>query len=84
MNCLSEMTINLAQSILLHQFPSVLGLEHTELELRNMFTVRKSSFLEILYGSCHCVTVFGNEKGEISFYNSPSNGNICRVFLHLT
>ena len=76
------MTINLAQSILRQQFPSVLGLEHTELELRNMFTVRKSSFLQILYVSYHWVPVFGSEKGEISFYDSLSNGKIRRVFLH--
>ena len=81
-NCLSDMTINLAQSILHQQFRSVLGLEHTELGLTNMFTVRKNSFLQILYGNYHWVTVFGNEKGEISFYDSQSNGNIPRVFLH--
>ena len=81
-NCLSDMTINLAQSILHQQFRSVLGLEHTELGLTNMFTVRKNSFLQILYGNYHWVTVFGNEKGEISFYDSLSNGNIPRVFLH--
>ena len=80
--CLSDMTINPAQSILHQQFPSVLGLEHTELGLTNMFTVRKNSFLQILYGNYHWVTVFGNEKGEISFYDSQSNGNIPRVFLH--
>ena len=78
--CLSDMTINPAQSILHQQFPSVLGLEHTELGLTNMFTVRKNSFLEILYGNYHWVTAFGNEKGEISFYDSLSNGNIPRVF----
>ena len=81
-NCLPDMTINLAQSILHQQFPSVLGLEHTELGLTDMFTVRKDSFLQILYGNYHWVTVFGNEKGEISFYDSLSNGNIPRVFLH--
>ena len=42
-NCLSDMTINLAQSMLLQQFPPVLGLQHTELGLTNMFTVRKFS-----------------------------------------
>ena len=47
-----------------------------------MFTVRKNSFLQILYGNYHWVTVFGNEKGEISFYDSLSNGNIPRIFLH--
>ena len=82
MNCLSDMTINLAQSILRQQFPSVLGHEHTELVLRNMFTVRKISFLQILYGNYRWVIVFGNEKSEISFYDSPSNGNTPRVFLH--
>ena len=76
------MTINLTQSILRQQFPSVLDLEHTELGLRNMFAVRKSSFLQIFYGNYHWVTVFGNEKGEISFYDSLSNGNIPQVFLH--
>ena len=81
-NCLSDMTINLAQSILHQQFRSVLGLEHTELGLTNMFTVRKNSFLQILYGNYHWVTVFGNEKGEISFHDSLSNGNIPQVFLH--
>ena len=81
-NCFSDMTINLVQSILRQQFPSVLGLEHTELGLRNMFTVRNSSFLQILYGNYHWVTVSENEKGEISFYDFPSHGNIPRVFLH--
>ena len=47
-----------------------------------MFTVRKNSFLQILYGNYHWVTGFGNEKGEISFYDSPVNANIPRVFLH--
>ena len=76
------MTINFAQLILRQQFALVLGLEDTELGLRNMLTVRKSSFLQILYGNYHWVTVSGNEKGEISFYDSLSNGNIPRVFLH--
>ena len=66
-SCLSDMTINLAQSILHHQFRSVLGLEHTELRLTNMFTMRKNSFLQISCGNYRWVTVFGNEKGEISF-----------------
>ena len=35
-----------------------------------MFTVTKSSFVPKLYGNYHWVTVFGNEKSEISFYNS--------------
>ena len=47
-----------------------------------MFTVRKSRFLQILYGNYHWVTVSGNEKGKISFFDSLSNGNISRVFLH--
>ena len=81
-NCLSDMTINLSRSILRQQFPSVLGLEHTELGLRNMFTVKKSSFLQILYGNYQWVTVSGNEKDEISFYDSLTNGIIPRVFLH--
>ena len=55
------MTINLAQSILRQQFPSALGLEHTELGLRNMFAVRKCSFLQILYGNYHWATVFGRK-----------------------
>ena len=76
------MTVNLAQSILHQQFPSVLGLEHTELGLINMFIVRKSSFLQILYGNYYWVTVSGYDKGEISFYDSLSNGNIPRIFLH--
>ena len=45
------MTINLEQSIVGQQFHSVLDLEHTELGFRNMFTVRKNSFLQILYGN---------------------------------
>ena len=60
---MSDVIINLALSILRQQSPSVLGLEHTESRLRNTSTIRKSSFLKILYG----VTVSGNEKGEISF-----------------
>ena len=76
------MAINLAQSIRCQQSPSVLCLEHTDLGLRNMFTVRKSSFLQIVYGNYHWVTVFGNEKGEISFYDSLSNGSIPQVFLN--
>ena len=70
-------TINSSSTI-----SSVPGLEHTELGLRNMITVRKNSFLQILYGNYHWVTVFGKEKGEFSFYNSLINGNIPRVFLH--
>ena len=31
----------------------IVGLEHTEFGLRNMFTVRKGSFLQILYGNYH-------------------------------
>ena len=76
------MTINLTQSILRRQFPSVAGLEHTELGLRNTFMVRKSSFVHILYANYHWVTVSGNEKGNISFYDSLNNGNIPQVFLH--
>ena len=49
------------------QFLSVIGQLHTELRLRNMFTVRKSSFIQILYGNYHWVTDSGNEKSEISF-----------------
>ena len=70
------MTINLAQSILHQEFPSVLGLEHTELGLTNIFTVSRNSFLQ------NWVKAFRNEKGEIRFYDSLSNGNILRVFLH--
>ena len=47
-----------------------------------MFTIRKSSFDQILYGNYHWVTVSGNKKGEISFYDPLNNGNIPRVFLH--
>ena len=64
------MTINLAQSILRQRFPSVPGLEHTKLRLKNMLTVRKSSFLQMLYGNYYWVLVSGNEKGEISFCDS--------------
>ena len=35
-----------------------------------MFTVRKISFIQILYGNYHWLTVSGNEKSEISFYGS--------------
>ena len=80
--CLWGITINLAQSILHQWFPSLLGLEHTELELRNFFTVRKSSFLQILYENYDWVTVSGNDKSEISFYGSLSNGNIPSSILH--
>ena len=45
-----------------------------------MFTVRESRFFQLLYGNHHWVTVSGNEKGEISFFDSLSNGNIPRVF----
>ena len=45
-NCLPDMTISLTPSILRQQFPSVIGLEQTELELRNMLTARKSSFFK--------------------------------------
>ena len=78
------MKINLAQSILCQKFLLVLGLEHTDLGLRNMFTVRKSSFVEILYGNNYWVIISGNEKSQISFYNYLNNGNILRVFLHQT
>ena len=74
------MTINRAESVLHQQFPSVPGLKHPELGLRNMFTLRKSSFVQILYGNCHWVTVSGNEKDKTSFYDSL-NGNIPCVFL---
>ena len=50
------MTISLTPSILRQQFPSVIGLEQTELELRNMLTARKSSFSNIIW-KYHCVTV---------------------------
>ena len=73
---MSDMAINLVQSILRQQFSSVLGLEHIEWGLRNMFTVRKSSFVHILYGNYHWVTVSRNEKDQISFYDSLNNGNI--------
>ena len=45
----------------------IVGLEDTEFGFINMFTVRKSSFLQILYGNYNRITVSGNEKGEISF-----------------
>ena len=37
----------------------------------------------MLYRSYHLVTVSQNEKGEINFHDSLSNGNIPRVFLLL-
>ena len=30
----------------------------------------------------HWITVYRNEKDELSFYNSLNNGNILQVFLH--
>ena len=74
------MTIYLTQSILHQQFPSVLGLKHTEFGLRNMFTVRKSGFVQILCGNYHRVTAPGNEQDKISFHSSL-NENIPWVFL---
>ena len=73
------MTINLAQSILRQQFPSVLSIEHTALGLRNISTV---SFVQILCGNYDWVTISGNEKGENNFYDSLNNRNIPRVFLY--
>ena len=64
------MTIDLAQSILRKQFPSVLGLQHTVLGLRNMFTVRKSSIWRVVYSNI----IWKLSPGS-SFYNSL-------VFLH--
>lgn len=43
-NCLSDMKINLARSLLRQQFPSILGLEHRGLGFRNMFIVRMKRF----------------------------------------
>ena len=45
---MSDIAIIVAQSILRQQFSSVLGPEHTELGLTVMFTVRKSSFVQVL------------------------------------
>ena len=42
-NCLSHIAINLAQFRIHKQFPSINGLEHTELGLRKWFSIRKGT-----------------------------------------
>ena len=79
---LSDMTINLAQSILLRQFPELVGLEHTSLGYTKFFSIRRGKFLQILHGQHHWVTTSSDGNGNINIYDSLSSGRIGRVFLH--
>ena len=47
-----------------------------------MSTVTKSSIVQMLYWNYQFVIVFGNDKSEISFYDSLINGNIPWRFFH--
>ena len=65
-NSLSDVAINLAQLVIHKQFPSINGLEHTELGLRKLFSIRKGKFLQILFGNYHWITVSGVMKLKLA------------------
>ena len=52
-NCLSDIAINYAQIVIHKQFLSINGLDHTELDLRKLFSITKEKFLQILFGDYH-------------------------------
>ena len=65
-NCLSDMAINLAQLVIHKQFLSINGLEHTELGLTKLFSIKKGKFLQILFGDYHWITVCGSNEAKVS------------------
>ena len=81
-NCLWDMAINLVQLLIHKQFPSINGLEHTELGLRKLFSIRKGKFLQILFGNYQWITVCGSNEAEVSVYGSLNKGSVHRIFLH--
>ena len=81
-NCLSDVAMNLAQLVIHKQFPSINGLEHVELGLRKLFSIRKGKFLQILFGNYHLITVCGSNEAEVSVYDSLNKGSVHRIFLH--
>ena len=81
-NFLSDVAINLAQLVIHKQFPSINGLEHTELGLRKLFSIRKGKFLQIQFGNYHWITVCGSNEVEVSVYDSLNKGSVHRIFLH--
>ena len=52
-NLLSVILINLALLLLHKQFPNIIGLEETELDLRKKFTVQKGKFLQTSHDRNH-------------------------------
>ena len=48
-NCSSDMAANLEQLVIHKQFPTINGLEHTELGLRKLFNIRMGKFFQILF-----------------------------------
>ena len=54
---LSDESINLAQTILLKNFPLIRGFEDTTLGPLNMFSVRTGEFIQLLHENNHWVTV---------------------------
>ena len=52
-NLLSVMSINLALLLLHKQFPNIIGLEETELDLRKKFIVQKGKFLQTSHDRNH-------------------------------
>lgn len=77
------MSINLSQSILHDQFPRIAGLELTELGLRRLFSVQAGSFIQILFGDAHWITISGDSFNEVvSVYDSLNHGYVKRAFFH--
>ena len=50
---LSDVSINLAQTILLKNFPLIRGFEDTTLDPLNMFSVQTSEFIQVLHENNH-------------------------------
>ena len=67
-NCLSDMAINLAQLVIHKQFLSINELEHTELGLTKLFSIKKGKFFQILFGDYHWITVCGSNEVEVSVW----------------
>ena len=82
-SCLSDLSINLSQYIILRQFSNLSGLEITQKGLSRSFTVQTRAFLQILFADAHWITVSAKGLNDpVLVYDSLNSGVVSRNFFH--
>lgn len=84
---LSDMTINYSLLLLHKQFPSIKGLEDTELGPKGLFSQQNGNFIQILFADTHWLLACVNgstPKDQVYIFNSKSDGTLSNEFIKQT